>query len=148
MLKTPQRNGSRFPLILGSDFAFYLRQCHGVTFKLSKQVNDFNTQRAHAKSLQSLRLFVTPWTRAHQTPLSMGFSRQEYWNGLLCPLPGDLPNPAIEPGLPHYTWILYHLSHQGNPRILEQVAYPFSRGSSQARNRTGVSCIAGRFFTS
>ena len=35
---------------------------------------------------------MTPWTIAHQTPVSMGFSRQEYWNGLLCPPPGDLPD--------------------------------------------------------
>ena len=38
-------------------------------------------------------LFVTPWTLAHQAPLSMGFSRQEYWSGLPCPPPGDLPDP-------------------------------------------------------
>ena len=44
--------------------------------------------------------------------------------------------------------ILYHLSHQGSPRILEWVVYPFSRGSSRPRNQTGVSCIAGKFFTS
>ena len=44
-----------------------------------------------------VRLFVTPWTVARQTPLSMGFSRQEYWSGLPCPLPGDLPDPGIEP---------------------------------------------------
>ena len=43
-----------------------------------------------------LRLFVTLWTAAHQAPLSMGFSRQEYWNGLPCPPPGDLPDPGIE----------------------------------------------------
>ena len=43
------------------------------------------------------RLLVTPWTLAHQVPLSMGFSRQEYWSGLPCPPPGDLPNPGIEP---------------------------------------------------
>ena len=41
--------------------------------------------------------FVTPWTGACQAPLSMGFSRQEYWSGLPCPPPGDLPNPGIEP---------------------------------------------------
>jgi len=41
-------------------------------------------------------LFATPWTVAHQAPLSKGFSRQEYWSGLLCPPPGDLPNPGIE----------------------------------------------------
>ena len=45
-------------------------------------------------------LFVTPWTGAHQAPLFMGFSRQEYWSGLLCPPPGDLPNPGIEPMSP------------------------------------------------
>ena len=41
--------------------------------------------------------FVTPWTVAYQARLSMGFSRQEYWGGLPCPPPGDLPNPGIEP---------------------------------------------------
>ena len=39
---------------------------------------------------------ATLWTVAHQTPLSMGFSRQEYWSGLPCPPPGDLPDPEIE----------------------------------------------------
>ena len=45
-------------------------------------------------------LCPTPWTAAHQAPLSMGFSRQEYWNGLLFPSPGDLPDPGIKPGSP------------------------------------------------
>ena len=44
-----------------------------------------------------VQLFVTPWTVAHQAPLSMGFSRQEYWSGLPCPPPGDLPDPGIKP---------------------------------------------------
>ena len=48
-------------------------------------------------ALSHVRLFVTPWIVAHQTPLSMGFSRQEYWSGLPCPPPGDLPNPGIRP---------------------------------------------------
>ena len=41
---------------------------------------------------------MTLWSMAHQAPLSMGFSRQEYWSGLLCPPPGDLPDPGIELG--------------------------------------------------
>ena len=45
----------------------------------------------------SVQLFVTLWTIAHQAPLSMEFSRQEYWSGLPCPPPGDLPNPGIKP---------------------------------------------------
>ena len=43
---------------------------------------------------------ATPWTVACQAPLSMGFSRQEYWTGLPFPSPGDLPDPGIEPGSP------------------------------------------------
>ena len=46
---------------------------------------------------QSCLSLVTPWTVAHQAPLSMGFSRQEYWNGFSFPTPGDLPNPGIKP---------------------------------------------------
>ena len=43
---------------------------------------------------------ATPWTVAHQAPLSLGFSRQEYWSELLFPSPGDLSNPGMEPGSP------------------------------------------------
>ena len=52
------------------------------------------------KSLSHVRLFATLWTVARQAPLSMGFSRQEYWSGLPFPSPGDLPNPGIEPRSP------------------------------------------------
>ena len=52
------------------------------------------------KSLSLVRLFATPWTVAHQAPLSMGFSRQEHWSGLPFPSPGDLPNPGIKPEFP------------------------------------------------
>ena len=44
-----------------------------------------------------VRLIVTPWTAARQAPLSLGFSRQDYWGGLLCPPPEDLPNSGMEP---------------------------------------------------
>ena len=44
-----------------------------------------------------VQLFVTLWTVAHQASLSMGFSRQEYWSGLPCPSPGDLPDTGIKP---------------------------------------------------
>ena len=55
---------------------------------------------SEVKSLSRVRLFATPWTVAYQASPSMEFSRQEYWNGLLFPSPGDLPNPGIEPGFP------------------------------------------------
>ena len=54
----------------------------------------------------------------------------------LFPSPRDLPNPGIEP-IPHCRWILYQLSQKGSPRILDWVAYSFSSGSSQPRNRIG-----------
>ena len=50
--------------------------------------------------LSGVRLFATPWTVAHQAPLSMKFSRQEYWSGLPFPPPGGLPDPGIEPASP------------------------------------------------
>ena len=54
----------------------------------------------NVKSLSRVRLFATPWTIAHQAPVSMGSSRQEYWSGLPFPSPGDLPDPGIEPRSP------------------------------------------------
>ena len=60
---------------------------------------------------------------------------------------GIFPNQGSNPGLPPCRQILYHLSHQGSPWILEWVAYPFSReGSSWPRNWTRVSCVAGGFY--
>ena len=57
-------------------------------------------------------LLATPWTVAHQAPLSMGFSQQEYWSGLLVPPPEGLPNPGIKPTSSCISrigrWILYH----------------------------------------
>ena len=50
-----------------------------------------------AQLLSHVQLFGTPWTVAHQAPLSMEFSRQEYWSGLPFPTSGDFPNPGIEP---------------------------------------------------
>ena len=58
------------------------------------------------------------------------------------------PTQGSNPGLPHCRQILYQLSHKKSPRTLEWVAYPFSSWSSWPRNGTGVSCIAGGFFTS
>ena len=52
------------------------------------------------KSLSHVQIFATPWTVAYQAPLSMGFSRQEYWSGLPLPSPGDLSDSRIEPGSP------------------------------------------------
>ena len=78
----------------------------------------------------------------------MKFSRPEHWSGYLFPSPKIFPTQGSNPGFFHCRWIFYQLSHKGSPRILEWVAYPFSSGSSWPRNQTGVSCTAGRIFTS
>ena len=75
----------------------------------------------HAYSFSHVRLFVTPWTAAHQTPLSMGFFRQRYWSGFPFPPPGDLVDPGIETKSPLFPALGANsllLSHHGNPFIL------------------------------
>ena len=133
--------------------------------------------------LSHVQLFVTPWSVAHQAPLSMGFSRQEYWSGL----PGILPRDRHDPGIELTSLHLLHwqvdslpLSHLRSPilsikvkesegvqscptlcdpiecsppgssvhgifqvRMLEPVAMPSSRGSSQPMDQTHISCVSG-----
>ena len=71
-------------LILGSVHLFHLA------------VPDLNPSMYCAQSLSCVQLFVTPWTVAHQAPLSLRFSRREYWSGLPCTPLGHLPNPGIK----------------------------------------------------
>ena len=59
----------------------------------------------------------------------------------------NILNVPTNPGLPHFRQILYQLSHKGSPRTPEWIAQPFSSGSSRPGNKTRVSCIVGRFFT-
>ena len=79
----------------------------------------------------------SPWSSPGQ---NTGMCSLSFLQGIF-PTQGSNPSPL------HCRRILYQLSHKGSPRILEWVAYPFSRGSSWPRNRTRVSCIAGGFFT-
>ena len=114
-----------------------------ILYKFYIQTHQYVPQiQRKCKSLSCVWLFVTPWTTQ-----SLEFSRPEYWSGCLSLLQGIFPIQGLNPGLLHCRKILYQLSHQGSPRILEWVAYPFSRGSSWPRNQTRVSCISGGFFT-
>ena len=63
----------------------------------------------------SLVQCVTPWSVARQAPLSMGFPRQEYWSGLACPPPGDLPDPGIEPTSPGLIGGFFTIEPPGKP---------------------------------
>ena len=70
------------------------------------------------KWLSRVRLFATPWTVAHKPPLSMAFSRQEYWSGSPFPSPGDLPDPGIKPRCPALQADALLSEPQGNPNII------------------------------
>ena len=93
-------------------------------------------------------LFVTPWTVAHQAPLSMRILQARILEWAAMPSFNRSSQTRDWTQVSCSVGILYLLSHQGNLGILEWVAYPFSRGSFWLRNWTGVSCIAGEFFTS
>ena len=64
-----------------------------------KVINNYYNCCAVLSCFGRVQLFATLWTVAHQTPLFLGFSRQEYWSVLSCPLPGDFPNPGSKPML-------------------------------------------------
>ena len=98
--------------------------------------------------------FWDPMNCSVQALLFMVFPRQEYWSGLPCPPPGDRPNPGIKLGSPALQADSLPCEVPGKPfstgilqaRILECVAMPSSRGSSQPRDQTRVSGFAGRCF--
>ena len=79
---------------------FYLEKNISQVKKLNNKTVFKNIQLSSIQSLSRVRLFVTPWTVAHQAPLSMEFSRQEYCSGWPVPFLGDLPNSGIEPASP------------------------------------------------
>ena len=124
-------------------------------------------------SLSRVQLSATPYTVAHQAPLSMGFSRKNTGVGCHFPSPGYLPDQRIQPGSPtlqadslpseppgkpSYLWFTFIFlssllisisSIHGifQARVLEWIAISFSRGSSRPRNRSWVSLFAGRHCT-
>ena len=67
---------------------------------------------------ESHSVMATPWVITYQAPLSMEFSRQEYWSGQPFPSPEIFLTQELNPGLPHCRWILYHLNHQGSPKYV------------------------------
>ncbi|CAI9168887.1 unnamed protein product [Rangifer tarandus platyrhynchus] len=96
-------------------------------------------------------LFETPWAIAHQAPLSMGLSRQEYWSGLSCPAPGGLPDPRTErlsPVSPASQADSFLLSHRGN--LKEGRATSKTEGTARGTRSVGLqplSCIQGQATT-
>ena len=101
---------------------YHYEQLKALDLKFStKKRSDIYFKGMCVLVVQLCPILCDSWTGAHQTPLSMGFSRQEYWSGLPFPPPGDLPNPGIKSGcllhLLHYRRIVYPLSHERNGNI-------------------------------
>ena len=79
--------------------------------------------------------FVIPWTVAHQAPLFMGFSRQEYWSGLPFPHPGDISNPGIEPESSALAGGFFTTEPPGKPQIGQnQYTLGVSKNQTQLRD--------------
>ena len=76
------------------------RQLPHIPDDFKDQVNSLYKGFSSVKLLSHVQLFATLWTVACQAPLSLKFSKREYWSGLPFPSPGDLPDPGIEPGSP------------------------------------------------
>ena len=80
---------------------------------------------------------MTPWAVAPQAPVSVKFSRQEYWSGLPCPFQGIFPAQGLNSGLLHYRQILYLVSHQGSPCLCIDHSRASPEGVSGAREGRG-----------
>ena len=90
----------------------------------------------HARMLSRVQLSATPWTVAHQAPLSMGFPRQEYWTGLPFPLPEDLSDPGTEPVFCH----LLHWQAMAEDRFSSWVTWEAQRTSSSVAQSHPTLC--------
>ena len=105
-----------------------IKDLHKQRYILCSQIGILNTANILLFK-RSANSFVISWTAAHQAPLCMGFSRQEYWSGLLFPTPGDLPNPGIQlasPVLQEDSLLLSHRGSSANILICPQLIYGFN----------------------
>ena len=110
-------------------------------YKEQKKISILRKLYTHIKSEVESCSVVSHSLRHHGPYSPWNSPGQNAGVGSLSLLQVIFPTQGLNPGLPYCRCILYHLNHQGSPRILEWVAYPFSRGSSQPRNRTGISWI-------
>ena len=133
------------PRSFTADFDNLILNCvyHTKVFRIAKQ----NFKRTKLESLCCTVLSCSVMSnslRPHGLYSPWNSPGQNIGVGSISLLQRIFPAQGLNWGLLHCRWILYQLSHQRSPRILEWVAYPFSRGTSPPRNRTGVSHITGR----
>ena len=107
-----------------SSWLYNQRVWMGIIFWENKVVCPlfFESDESESMPLSHVQLFLTPWTIAHQAPLSMGFSRQEYWMGNHSLLQEIFPTQELNLDLLHCRQILYYLSHKGSPNTIKTIA--------------------------
>ena len=106
-------------------FLFYKILVNGYVIYQSIVYQIFSDVKESVAALSRVPLLVTLWTVAHWAPLSMGFSRQEYWSELSFPPPGDLPNPEIEP------------SSLESPALARGILYHWASWEAPKRSKAG-----------
>ena len=111
-------------------FFFFLWKAYKLEFSFSLLPHPLPRMRYVLSCFSCVQLFATLWTVACQTPLSMRFSKQEYWSGLLCP-PGNLPSSRIKPTNPALQADPLLLSHWGSP-------YPLPSVNKSVRSEWGI----------
>ena len=123
----------------------HLLRCWQMLYHLSHQGSPCIPRACVMLSCFSrVQLFMTLWTVACQAPLSMGLSRQEYWSGLPCPPPGDLPDPEIEPTSPVAPALQADslpLSHQGSPIFFLSIHKTFTKVDHMLNHKAVTSCL-------
>ena len=103
----------------------HIRNVKRKTFYTVKEIIRKVKKQSMLSCFSHVRLFATPWTVASQAPLSMGFSRQEYWSGLPCPAPGEFSWCRVWIHISYIScigmWGLYHLRHLGRSQMVNQM---------------------------
>ena len=120
--------------------------CLSIFYLYLKTMNYYIPEQKWRSEVKIAQLCPTLWD-PHGLYSPWNSPGQNTGMGSLSLLQWIFPIQGSNPGLPHCRLILYQLSHQGSPRILEWAVYPFSSVSSRLRNWTRVSCTAGRFFS-
>ena len=114
---------------------YFINMCVGQPYKINMLSANFKpvivlSQKRKWKSLSPVGLVETPWTVARPAPLSMRFSRQEYWSGLPALLQGIVPTQWSNPGLQHCRQILYYSNYPGSPTEIQKLWIKWALGIS------------------
>ena len=142
------RHINKWPVIHMMNAIYSRVQKHWIQTRRKWLIPGVSEGISNEMKLVSCSVMSDPLQSHGQAPRSIVVLQARMLEWVAMPSSRGSSTQGLNPGLPHCRWILYHVSHQGSPGILEWVACPFSRVTSWPSNQTGVSCIAGGFFIS